>query len=242
MTPKERRRLTRLHAMERAAWQSGVRLVCGVDEVGRGPLAGPVTAGAVVMCEPLYLEFLNDSKLVTEDRRAVLEIAIRERAVSVALGWASHEEIDRLNIAGASKLAMARALAQLSANPERVFVDAFRIPDCPFDQEPIIDGDAKSAAIAAASIVAKVARDRHMTELDAAYPKYGFAHHKGYSTPEHLEALDRFGPCAIHRRSFAPVIAPRLALEAVAAGIEVPTHFPHPIQQPAQQSAQQPVA
>ena len=212
MKPKERRRLTRLHVMERAAWESGLQFLCGVDEVGRGPLAGPVVACAVVITEPLYLEHLNDSKVVTEDRRRVLETAIRERAVCVALASADHEEIDRLNIAGASRLAMSRAILQLNVSPERVFVDAFRIPDCPFDQDPIIDGDAKCAVIAAASIVAKVARDAMMVDLDVLYPGYGFVRHKGYSTREHLEALDRLGPCPIHRRSFAPVLQPRLAL------------------------------
>jgi len=207
---KERRRLTRLHAYERAAWESGARLLCGVDEVGRGPLAGPVTACAVVISEPLYLEYLNDSKVVIAERRAVLDVAIRERAVAWALGWASHEEIDRFNILAASKLAMSRALAALGVAPCRVLVDAVNIPDCPYEQLPIIDGDAKSAVIAAASIVAKVARDGLMLELDARYPGYGFAQHKGYATAEHLQALNRLGPCPVHRRSFAPVLQPSL--------------------------------
>ena len=210
MKGKERRRLTRLHAYERAAWESGARLLCGVDEVGRGPLAGPVTACAVVISEPLYLEYLNDSKVVIAERRAVLDVAIRERAVAWALGWASHEEIDRFNILAASKLAMSRALAALGVAPCRVLVDAVNIPDCPYEQLPIIDGDAKSAVIAAASIVAKVARDGLMLELDARYPGYGFAQHKGYATAEHLQALNRLGPCPVHRRSFAPVLQPSL--------------------------------
>ena len=210
MKGKERRRLTRLHAYERAAWESGARLLCGVDEVGRGPLAGPVTACAVVVCEPLYLEHLNDSKLVAAERRAVLDAAIRERAVSWALGWASHAEIDRFNILAAAKLAMSRAMAGLGVAPCRVLVDALRIPDCPYEQLPIVDGDAKSAVIAAASIVAKVARDAVMRELDAQFPGYGFAQHKGYATAEHLDALHRLGPCPEHRRSFAPVLQPSL--------------------------------
>src|ERR1700737_4616948 len=139
MKPKERRRLTRLHAMERAAWQGGLRLLCGGDEVGRGALAGPVAACAVVIAEPLYLEFLNDSKVVTADRRLALEPAIREQAVCVSLGWADHFEIDFFTIAGASKLAMSRAIAQLGVAPERVFVAAFRLPDCPFDQDPTVE-------------------------------------------------------------------------------------------------------
>ena len=210
MTRRERRRLKRLHSYERAAWDAGARLLCGVDEVGRGPLAGPVTACAVVVVEPLNLEFLNDSKVVPAERRLLLEQAIRGQAACVALGWASHEEIDSLNILVASKLAMARALEGLKIMPDRVFVDAVEIPRCAFPQHPIIDGDAKCAVIAAASIVAKVARDAYMTELDVLYPGYGFARHKGYGTPEHLEALAQLGPSPIHRRTYAPVLQPML--------------------------------
>ena len=215
MTSKERRRLERLHSFERTAWQSGARFVCGVDEVGRGPLAGPVVACAVVVAEPLMLEHLDDSKTVTALRRAALDEAIRAGAVSCSLGWAWPAEIDEFNILVATKLAMGRALAGLHVAPCRVLVDALNIPHCPFPQQAIIDGDAQSAAIAAASIVAKVARDKHMETLDAPYPGYAFAQHKGYGTAEHLAALDRLGPCAVHRRSFAPVLAPRLAIPVV---------------------------
>jgi len=208
VTPKERRRLYRLHAYERDAWKSGARLLCGVDEVGRGPLAGPVVACAVVTDQPLYLEFLNDSKTLTEPRRAALSEAIRSRAVSFALGWANQDEIDRLNILVASKVAMKRALTGLTVGPCRVFVDAVAIPHCPFPQDAIIDGDAKSAVIAAASIVAKVFRDLWMDQYDRLYPEYGFAQHKGYATHEHLSALSKHGPSPIHRRTFAPVLQP----------------------------------
>lgn len=221
MTAKERRRLARLHSYERAAWENGARYVCGVDEVGRGPLAGPVVACAVVASQPLYLEFLNDSKAVTALRRAALAEAIRDQAAAFSLGWAEPAEIDSLNILGATKLAMGRALAGLTVSPCRVFVDAINIPSCPYPQEPIVDGDALSAVIAAASIVAKVARDHHMEELDARYPGYGFAHNMGYGTAEHLAALDRLGPSEIHRRSFAPVLQPRLAF---AVDVDVETH------------------
>jgi ribonuclease HII len=210
VTPKERQRLRRLHAYERAAWESGARFICGVDEVGRGPLAGPVVAGAVIISAPLRLEFLNDSKQVTELRRIELDMSIRAQAVCVSLGWVEPEEIDRINILAATKVAMNRALAGLSQAPCRVFVDALSIPGCPFPQSPIIGGDRKSAAIAAASIVAKVARDAFMSRMEAEYPGYGFAEHKGYSTASHFDALDRLGPCAIHRRSFMPVVSPRL--------------------------------
>lgn len=208
MTSAEQRRLTRLHRFERELWDSGLRLICGVDEVGRGPLAGPVTACAVVIDRPLKLEFLDDSKVVTELRRMALDALIRSQATAVSVGWADHTEIDSLNILGASRLAMRRAIAGLGLAPCKVLVDGYPLPGCAFPQVSIIDGDAKSAAIAAASIVAKVARDAFMNEMDAAYPGYGFSHNKGYSTPDHLAALNALGPCAVHRRSFAPVIQP----------------------------------
>jgi ribonuclease HII len=206
--PKERRRLYRLHSFERAAWESGARYVCGVDEVGRGPLAGPVVACAVVIDQPLYLEHLDDSKVVPAPRRVELAEAIRTHAVAYALGWATPAEIDRINILAASKVAMGRALAGLTVAPHRVFVDAVSIPQCAYPQASIIDGDAKSAAIAAASIVAKVFRDRWMDQYHELYPEYGFASHKGYSTAEHLAVLAKLGPSPIHRRTYAPVLAP----------------------------------
>lgn len=209
MKAKERQRLRRLHRYENAAWETGARYVCGLDEVGRGPLAGPVVACAVVIDHPLRLQFLNDSKRVTELRRAELDCEIRAEAACVALGWVEPDEIDRINILAATKLAMTRALAGLTQPPCRVFVDALRVPGCPYPQEAIIGGDAKSAVIAAASIVAKVARDAYMVALDARYPGYGFAEHKGYSTASHFAALDLLGPCPAHRRSFMPVVAPR---------------------------------
>jgi ribonuclease HII len=182
--------------------------LCGIDEVGRGPLAGPVVACAVVIDAPLYLEFLNDSKVVTPSRRAELDAAIRSCAVAFSLGWANPEEIDRINILAASKVAMNRALSGLAVAPCRVLVDAVSIPQCAFPQEPIIDGDAKCASIAAASIIAKVFRDAWMDQYDAMYPQYGFGQHKGYSTAEHIAALSKLGPSPIHRRTFAPVLQP----------------------------------
>ncbi|HXW76746.1 MAG TPA: ribonuclease HII, partial [Candidatus Eremiobacteraceae bacterium] len=158
MKRAERRRLERLHRFERGLWAGGARLLCGVDEVGRGPLAGPVTACAVIIDKPLMLEFLNDSKIIAEPRRVTLEALIRAQALAVSIGWADVDEIDALNILGASRLAMHRAIAGTGQAPCRVLVDGYPLPDCAFPQESIIDGDAKSAAIAAASIVAKVAR------------------------------------------------------------------------------------
>jgi len=217
LTSAEKGRLTRLHRFERELWGGGLRLLCGIDEVGRGPLAGPVAACAVVIDRPLRLEFLDDSKTVTELRRAALDPLIREQAVAVSIGWADHHEIDSLNILQASRLAMHRAIAGLGVTPCKVLVDGLPLPDCAYPQMAIIDGDAKSAAIAAASIVAKVARDAVMDELDATYPGYGFAHNKGYSTPDHLAALNALGPCPVHRRSFAPVLQPAFDFGPVAA-------------------------
>jgi ribonuclease HII len=206
--PTERRRLYKLHSFEREAWLTGARLVCGVDEVGRGPLAGPVVACAVVIDRPLEIERLNDSKVLQTGYRGEVAAAVKSQAVAYALGWANPSEIDRINILAASKIAMARALAALTVTPCRVLVDAVNIPQCWYPQEPIIDGDAKSAAIAAASVVAKVFRDRWMDQYDKVYPEYGFAHHKGYATREHLAILTKIGPSPIHRRTFAPVLSP----------------------------------
>jgi len=167
-----------------------------------------VVACAVVTDRPLYIEHLDDSKTVTELRRGVVAEAIRATASAFSLGWASPDEIDRLNILAASKLAMSRALAGLSLTPDHVFVDAVRIPQCAIRQEPIIDGDAKSAVIAAASIVAKVFRDLWMDQCHTLYPMYGFDQNKGYATHEHLTALNRHGPSPIHRRTYAPVLQP----------------------------------
>lgn len=208
MKPKERRRLYRLHSFEREAWADGARLVCGVDEVGRGPLAGPVVACAVVIEQPLYIEHLNDSKTVPAPRRVEIARAIRAQAVAYSLGWSTPSEIDRINILAASKVAMSRALAGLTVAPCRVLVDAVNIPQCMFPQEPIIGGDAKSASIAAASILAKVFRDYWMDQYDMIFPNYGFAQHKGYATTEHLAALNKLGPSPIHRRTYAPVLSP----------------------------------
>jgi len=217
MTPKERRRLYRLHSFERDAWKSGARFVCGIDEAGRGPLAGPVVACAVVVDKPIYLEFLNDSKIVPVARRELLNHAIRTRVIACSIGSASPGEIDRYNILAATKVAMGRALAGLGVSPCQVFVDAVNIPQCLFPQRPIIDGDAKCAVIAAASILAKVHRDSWMCEYDSLYPEYGFAQHKGYGTPEHLAALSRLGPSPIHRRSFSPVLQPSFDFELAGA-------------------------
>ncbi len=183
----------------------------GVDEAGRGPLAGPVIAAAVILPADHGLEGLTDSKKLTEARREKLAAAIREQAVAWALGRAEVEEIDRLNILQASLLAMQRAVAALDVRPRQVLVDGNRCPDLDCPVEAIVRGDATIPAISAASILAKVARDREMCELDARYPQYQLARHKGYPTRVHLEALAEHGVSVIHRRSFGPV---RRLLEA----------------------------
>lgn len=184
--------------------QQGV-LVCGVDEAGRGPLAGPVYAACVILREEDPIEGLADSKALTAKRREELAVEIRGRAIAWAIASASVEEIDRINILRASLLAMKRAVEQLGVEPHEVLVDGLYCPEVRFPSRAIVDGDSLVAEISAASILAKTARDALMRELHDLYPDYGFDRHKGYSTREHLEALQRFGVCPIHRRSFAPV-------------------------------------
>ena len=199
---RERRRLLRLHRFEREARERGFTLIGGVDEVGRGPLAGPVVAACVVASEPLMLPGLNDSKVVPPQRREALAPLIKARAVAWAVGEASVAEIDRVNIYWASILAMERALAALATQPHFLLTDAVRIRSFAGEQLPVIKGDAKCATVAAASILAKVHRDALLVELDRAHPEYGFAEHKGYATRRHIEALQTFGPCPHHRRQF----------------------------------------
>jgi len=182
-------------------------LVAGVDEVGRGPLCGPVVTAAVILDPLRPILGLNDSKKLTEARREKLFDEIRDKALAWCIGRAEVEEIDRLNILQATFLAMQRAVEGLHIQPRLALIDGNRCPKLAVPSAPVIQGDAKVPAIAAASILAKVSRDREMVELDLIYPGYGLAGHKGYPTPAHLEALRRLGPTAIHRRSFAPVRA-----------------------------------
>lgn len=183
----------------------GDGLMAGVDEVGRGPLAGPVVAAAVILDERRKIRGLNDSKLLSAPVRERLNDEIRDKALCCSVGQASVDEIDRLNILQAALLAMRRAVDGLRLAPLVVFVDGNQLPHLPMACRAIVDGDAKVRAISAASIVAKVYRDRLCGDLHEEHPEYGFAAHKGYSTPEHLDALRRHGACRHHRRSFAPV-------------------------------------
>jgi ribonuclease HII len=186
-------------------------LVAGVDEAGRGPLAGPVVAAAVILDELKPIKGLKDSKVLSEKRREALFDEIRAKALCCSISQASVEEIDALNILQATMLAMRRAVEGLRLLPAKVLVDGNRLPVLKVPAEAIIQGDARVQAISAASILAKVHRDRLCVELDAAHPQYGFGTHKGYPTPDHLEALRAHGACAVHRRTIAPV---RLALDA----------------------------
>lgn len=178
--------------------------VAGVDEAGRGPLAGPVYAAAVVLPPAHGLE-VADSKRLSASRREMLDAAIKETAIGWGVACVAAMEIDALGIHKASLLAMARALAALPLRPERVLIDGRFVPDCDLDCQAVIGGDALEPCISAASILAKVARDAVLCELDSRYPEYGFARHKGYPTAAHRAALERHGPCPEHRRSFAPV-------------------------------------
>ena len=190
------------YAWERQAEAAGHGPVCGVDEAGRGPLAGPVCAAAVILPRDLVIPGLNDSKKLTEKKREALFPVIQEQALAWSIGWATAEEIDRVNILQATFLAMKRAVERLSQKPGWVLVDGNRMPPWDLPGETVVKGDAQCASIAAASILAKVSRDRLLREWDQLYPQYGFAKHKGYGTKAHYEAIQQFGLLPIHRRSF----------------------------------------
>jgi len=187
---------------ERAAWRSGLKQVAGVDEAGRGPLAGPVVAAAVILDPNRRVKGLDDSKRLAPAQRERLFEQILEHARGVGVGIVDPQTIDRVNILEATRRAMYEALGKLTPRPDLVLIDALRLPALACPQKPLVHGDSRSASIAAASIIAKVTRDRLMLEADARFPEYGFARHKGYPTPEHLAALEKHGPCPIHRRTF----------------------------------------
>ena len=189
---------------ENELYNNEINFIAGIDEVGRGPLVGPVVTAAVILPKDFYDERINDSKKLTEKKRELLYDVIMENALSVGIGISSPEVIDEINILNATKKAMIEAINNLSIKPEHLLIDAVKL-DIDIPQTSIIKGDAKSESIAAASIIAKVTRDRMMVELDKKYPMYDFKHNKGYGTKKHIEALYQYGPIEEHRKSFAPV-------------------------------------
>ncbi len=197
----ERERLEGMRSYERQ-YEESCTYICGIDEAGRGPLAGPVVAAAVILPAGLVIPYVNDSKKLTEKRREALYPEILEKALSVGVGVVPAARIDEINILQATYEAMRQAIGQLSVRPDVLLNDAVRIPDVEIPQVPIIKGDAKSISIACASVIAKVTRDRMMKEYDAIYPEYGFAGHKGYGTAAHIAAIRQYGPSPIHRRTF----------------------------------------
>lgn len=197
---KELARSADMYSFEREYAQAG--LIAGIDEVGRGPLAGPVLTCSVILPSDHMILYLNDSKKLSEKKRNELYDIILSEAISCGIGMEQPETIDDINILQATFKAMRTAVGKLDPAPDLLLVDAVHIPDLSVKQISIIKGDAKSASIAAASIIAKVTRDRMMVEYDALYPEYGFARNKGYGTAEHIEALKKYGPCPIHRKSF----------------------------------------
>ena len=194
--------LDELFGMEKVLHGEGFGRICGVDEAGRGPLAGPVCAAAVILPEDASLPGLDDSKKLTEKKREALFDEIKEKALAWGVAFASVEEIERLNILNAALLAMNRAIAQLTPRPDLALIDGNTTRDIAVPARAVVGGDGKCACIAAASVLAKVTRDRYMRELAAAYPQYGFDKHKGYGTKAHYAAVDEFGLCPAHRPSF----------------------------------------
>lgn len=199
---RERDRLARMFSYERQVWVMGYKLVAGLDEAGRGPLAGPVVAAAVVLPGEVYLPGLDDSKRLSPKRRQELYDQIRQTAVAIGVGMVHPDGIDEANVMMATYKAMVKAVNNLPVPPDYLLIDALHLPGVAQPQSPIVGGEGLSCSIAAASIVAKVTRDEHMIEMDKLYPHYGFANHKGYGTAEHREALEKHGPCPIHRRTF----------------------------------------
>lgn len=201
---KRQEQFERMQVYEQTAYQQGYQWIAGIDEVGRGPLAGPVVAAAVILPKKMEDIGLDDSKKLSAKKRQEIEQLIRKHAVAIGVGVVSSERIDEINIYQATKEAMVQAVCNLKINPDYLLLDAMQI-DVQLPQQSIIKGDASSISIAAASIIAKQVRDRMMEEYAIIYPDYGFEHNAGYGTKEHLEGLKKVGPCAIHRKTFAPV-------------------------------------
>lgn len=202
---KEARTRVSMTSIETGLLKKGFRLIAGVDEAGRGPLAGPVVAAAVVFEKDKYPSGIKDSKQLSPELRDEIFYKICEKACCVGVGIVNEEIIDRINILQAAHMAMLKAISGLEAKPDFVLIDGILAPRTGFAQKAVVGGDSKSISIAAASIIAKVSRDRIMVEHDARFPEYGFSGHKGYGTRAHIESLQKFGPCRIHRKSFRPV-------------------------------------
>lgn len=203
MKEKELERITNLKQIENKLYEEGTRTICGIDEAGRGPLAGPVVVAAVIMPKESMIEGVNDSKKVSEKKRELLYEQIIKEAVSYSVGIIDQKEIDEVNILNATKKGLTLAIKGLKVKPDRILVDALtKIDTCNIPYTSIIKGDAKSYSIAAASIIAKVTRDRIMREWSEIYPQYGFEKHKGYGTKMHMDAIKEYGLCPLHRLSF----------------------------------------
>jgi len=195
-------RIEKMYFYERQAWAQGFIAIAGIDEAGRGPLAGPVVAASCILPEDAIIIGLNDSKKISEKKRESLYEEIIEKAVSFGVGYSNHLEIDEINILNATKRAMARAVSKLNPKPDYLLIDAVKLVEVDIPQNPIIKGDSLSFSIAAASIIAKVTRDRLMIEISEKYPEYNFSKHKGYGTKEHYDAIKLNGLCEIHRKTF----------------------------------------
>lgn len=203
MKEKEEERLIKLKEIESNLYKEGINTICGIDEAGRGPLAGPVVVAAVILTKDSIIEGVNDSKKVSEKKREEIYEKIIEEAISYSVGIIDQKEIDRINILNATKEGLTTAIKGLRVRPDRILVDALtKIDTCQIPYTSIIKGDAKSYSIAAASIIAKVTRDRIMRQWDEIYPQYGFIKHKGYGTKMHMDAIKEYGLCPLHRRSF----------------------------------------
>ena len=202
---KQQEELNRYRAMcsyEDEAYEKGYEIIAGIDEAGRGPLAGPVVAAAVILRRGSFIEGLNDSKKLTPQKRDKLYDIIMKNALSVGVGIVDEKIIDEINILNATKVAMKQAIEKLIINPDILLTDAVKLPEVKIPQISIVKGDAKSVSIAAASVIAKVTRDRFIEKMDSEYPQYGFSKHKGYGTKAHIEAIKKYGICPIHRVSF----------------------------------------
>lgn len=199
---KELKRFSSMCQYEEEAYKKGFKLIAGIDEVGRGPLAGPVLAAAVILPENVFIEGLNDSKKLSEKKRNELFVIIKQKAIAIGIGMVDEKEIDKINILNATKKAMERAVEGLVKRPDLLLIDALKLDNINIDQVPIIKGDSLSISIAAASVIAKVTRDSIIDEMDKIYPQYGFLRHKGYGTSEHINSIKKFGICPIHRVSF----------------------------------------